>query len=166
MHFANGDRSVNVAESPGEILTMLAWSTAPAGGEPGGTRTGSDVPAEAFATDTGPLSGDEQIQHAQALAATSSASGSTPIRMANDDLILYVRKQHPRCGMRNPQLGKLIWARIQHGGGAKVSGNQASLWSDTQQGRDKGLPMVSTQFEFPRSLLPELFTHLDFLGGG
>ena len=84
--------------------------------------------------------------------------------MGNDDLILYVRKQHRGCTIGNLQLGKSIWARIQQDGGRKVSDSQASLWSDTPQGRSSGLLLVSTQFEFRRSMLPELFTYLDSLG--
>ena len=125
-----------------------------------------DRSREEFAIDTGELTHDEQVQHTAALASSTGAHGSTPISMGNDDLILYVRKQYPGCVIRNPQLGKLIWARIQQAGGAKVSENQPSLWSDTPEGRAKGLPMVSTQFQFPRSFLPDLFSYLDSLSQG
>jgi hypothetical protein len=125
-----------------------------------------DRSREEFAIDTGELTDDEQVQHASALASSTGPHASAPISMGNDDLILYVRKQHPGCAIGNPQLGKLIWARIQQAGGAKVSENRPSLWSDTPEGRANGLPMVSTQFQFPRSFLPDLFSYLDSLGQG
>jgi hypothetical protein len=86
-----------------------------------------DRSREEFAIDTGELTDDEQVQHASALASSTGPHASAPISMGNDDLILYVRKQHPGCAIGNPQLGKLIWARIQQAGGAKVSENRPSL---------------------------------------
>lgn len=118
---------------------------------------------EALATDTGALSDMERADYARALTDTENQSPPL-IRMGNDELILYVRKHHAACTLRNPELGKRIWARINEGGGTIVADGAPSLWSDTPQSRARGLAMVSTQFEFPRSLLPALFTFLDAVG--
>ena len=94
---------------------------------------------------------------------------STSIQMGNDEFILYIRKNHPKCPTSNDQLGKRIWEWIkEHDTTAAKAGSGESepcLCSDTgaHLGETK-LPYRATQFRFERSLLPSLYDLLDALG--
>lgn len=94
---------------------------------------------------------------------------STRIRMGNDELILYIRKNHTNCATSNDRLGRLIWEWIEESDAtAKQLNDGKSMpcsWTDTGAhiGETK-LPKTATQFEFERNLLPKLYDHLDALG--
>lgn len=86
--------------------------------------------------------------------------------MGNDEFILYIRKNY-NCNVSNPQLGKLIWIWIrEHDENAlQIQKDRPCEWGDKFDTLDgMGLPKTATQFEFDRSLLPELYDYLDRLG--
>ena len=85
--------------------------------------------------------------------------------MGNDEFILYIRKWHPRCNTPTPQLGKSIWIWLRDRGAVKLKEQpQHTYWVKAQKVEIEMLPEHATQFEFDRSLLPDLFNYLDFLG--
>jgi hypothetical protein len=83
------------------------------------------------------------------------------IKMGNDEFILYIRKNSTNCNIPNNRLGRLIWVWLRKNGATKIAENQKCYW-----GKHAGnignfnLPKTSAQFEFNRSVLPELFTYL------
>lgn len=91
------------------------------------------------------------------------------IIMGNDEFILYTRKQYPNCKIKTIDLGRFIWEWIiEHDHHAKqVIEDMPCLW-ETKTGAknidEKKLPKTATQFEFDRTLLPELYSYLDELG--
>lgn len=94
---------------------------------------------------------------------------ATDITLGNDELILYIRKNHPGCSITNDQLGKRIWTWIRDqdpsaskaGAGAPVP----CLWgSSAQHLGERALPLTATQLSFARDLLPSLYDLLDDLG--
>lgn len=89
--------------------------------------------------------------------------------MGNDEFILYIRKQYSNCQINTKDLGRFIWEWIlEHDLNARqVEEDMPCLW-ETKTGakniNEKKLPKTATQFEFKRSLLPELYGYLDELG--
>ncbi len=91
------------------------------------------------------------------------------IRMGNDEFILYIRKNYPRCGKTNDHLGRSIWKWLEANDAASSrvgSGNPVPCaWGETASHTgETGLPLTATQFQFRRSLLPMLYDYLDELG--
>jgi len=89
------------------------------------------------------------------------------IRFGNDEAILYLRKNHLNCSTPNNILGKMIWEWLRERGGQKIEEDKPSVWG--KEGDflgETGLPATAAQFEFDRSLMPELFNYLDLLGQG
>jgi hypothetical protein len=87
------------------------------------------------------------------------------ITMGNDEFILYIRKWHPNCKISTPQLGKSIWIWLRDKGAIKLKEQpQHTYWVKAEKVEIEMLPEHATQFEFKRSLLPELYTYLDELG--
>lgn len=100
----------------------------------------------------------------------STITMSNTIRMGNDEFILYIRKSYPACKTPNPRLGKLIWQWLQGRDPSAVQvgaeGGEPCVWEATGSFvSDTGLPRTAQQFEFDRSLLADLYTFLDSLGG-
>jgi transcriptional regulator with XRE-family HTH domain len=94
---------------------------------------------------------------------------STRIQMGNDEFILYIRKNHTNCSTTNDRLGRLIWEWIEKRDATAKQLNEGKSmpcsWPDfgVHIGENK-LPKTATQFEFERSILPELYDHLYELG--
>jgi len=87
------------------------------------------------------------------------------IVMGNDEFILYVRKQYPKCGIPNDTLGKRIWEWIRKQGGQKEVEDKCCYWGDTGDFiRADGLPKTATQFTFDSNILPGLYEFLNRLG--
>lgn len=100
----------------------------------------------------------------------STTTMNTKIRMGNDEFILYIRKSYPSCKTPNPRLGKLIWQWLQSRDPSALQvgaeGGQLCIWEASSSFvSDTGLPRTAQQFEFDRSLLADLYTFLDSLGG-
>jgi len=89
------------------------------------------------------------------------------IVMGNDEFILYVRKQYPDCTTTNDVLGKAIWGQLQAlDDNAYITEHDvACYWGNTGAAlaADK-LPQTATQFSFDRTVLPQLYDYLDYLG--
>lgn len=90
------------------------------------------------------------------------------IIMGNDEFILYIRKRYPNCSIPNNTLGKLIWARVQ-----LLDSHAESLEDDDCYWGKRGnfintvrLPKSAEQFQFHRSILPEIYNYLDEIGRG
>lgn len=87
------------------------------------------------------------------------------ITMGNDEFILYIRKWHPDCEIITSQLGKEIWVWLENKGAVKSPKKpKHSYWDKSDKVNKDMLPEHATQFEFDRSLLPELYNYLDYLG--
>jgi transcriptional regulator with XRE-family HTH domain len=90
------------------------------------------------------------------------------IKLGNDEFILYIRKNFPKCTIKNDRLGSRIWQWLRdNAGGKKLYGDEAqpAIWGDSGAFVDEvKLPRKATQFEFSRSNLPELYSFLDRLG--
>jgi hypothetical protein len=90
---------------------------------------------------------------------------ATKIQMGNDEFILYIRKNYEACSIGNRELGKKTWAWLEPKGATKVKElPQHTYWVKAEKVEDGMLPEHATQFEFDRSLLPELYNYLDELG--
>lgn len=90
---------------------------------------------------------------------------NTRITMGNDEFILYIRKWHPGCETTTKELGKKIWVWLKKKGAVKSSIKpKHSYWDKSEKVNKDMLPEHATQFEFDRTLLPELYSYLDELG--
>lgn len=90
------------------------------------------------------------------------------IIMGNDEFILYIRKQNKSCSTSTKELGKKIWIWIesQDPTAKQVFEDMPCLWESSTNAKNIDpsiLPKTATQFEFKRSLLPELYSYLDSL---
>jgi len=87
------------------------------------------------------------------------------IRLGNDELILYVRKNHD-CALTNDQLGRRIWGWLrENASGEKLEENQPCRWGAVGGFiGERALPKTATQFEFRASALPDLYQFLNQLG--
>lgn len=87
------------------------------------------------------------------------------ITMGNDEFILYIRKWHPDCKTITSQLGKLVWIWLEAKGSIKSPLKpKHSYWDKSDKVNKEMLPADATQFEFDRSILPDLYDYLDYLG--
>ena len=88
------------------------------------------------------------------------------IQMGNDEFILYIRKQHPKCSIRNERLGRKIWEWLHKNCSAtQVVIGKPCYWGISGSFiNELQLPAHATQFEFKREYLPQLYTYLDELG--
>ncbi|MDD4575162.1 MAG: hypothetical protein PHI36_01920 [Bacteroidales bacterium] len=87
------------------------------------------------------------------------------ITMGNDEFILYIRKWHPNCKTSTQVLGKSIWIWLKEKKATKLKEQpQHAYWVKAEKVEIEMLPEHATQFEFERSLLPELYKFLDELG--
>jgi hypothetical protein len=90
---------------------------------------------------------------------------NTKIKMGNDEFILYIRKTSD-CKTSTKLLGKQIWIWLNKKGAKKLYKGrpQPCYWGDTGDGiGEEKLPKDATQFEFNKSILPELYIYLDEL---
>lgn len=87
------------------------------------------------------------------------------IRMGNDELILYIRKNF-RTSASNSHLGRQIWEWLRdNADGTKTQEDRPCDWgSDSAFTGEFSLPRTATQFEFRTSTLPDLYQFLDQLG--
>ncbi|KAA6330983.1 hypothetical protein EZS27_020373 [termite gut metagenome] len=87
------------------------------------------------------------------------------ITMGNDELILYIRKQHPNCSHNTAYLGREIWEWIRdNANGKKTEENMPCLWGNNANNVGANdLPATATQFEFDRNKLSDLYDKLDSL---
>lgn len=84
--------------------------------------------------------------------------------MGNDEFILYIRKWHPDCTTPTTELGKSIWLWLEKRGAKKCPIKPIhSYWDKSEKVNKDMLPENATQFEFDRSILPELYSYLDEL---
>lgn len=86
--------------------------------------------------------------------------------MGNEEFILYIRKTSKTCTLVNNDLGKKIWEWIllKDKSAIEVTKDEPCLWGDNTPNTDpRGLPKTASQFEFDRSILPELYAFLDKL---
>jgi hypothetical protein len=92
------------------------------------------------------------------------------IQMGNDEFILYIRKNYPKCLATNDTLGKKIWEWIQKKDPNAVQINDGipvpTMWDGGANVNAYKLPQTATQFEFDRTLLVSLYDYLDALGTG
>lgn len=91
----------------------------------------------------------------------------SPIKMGNDEFILFIRKNYPNCKISNGDLGKKIWFWLSNNASQakQTEEDQPCYWGD--QGAfigGKKLPKTATQFEFGVCILPALFNFLKELG--
>jgi hypothetical protein len=85
------------------------------------------------------------------------------IKMGNDEFILYIRK-NSNCETPTNVLGRQISSWFKTKNIAPTQRDIDCYWETIGASIDeKFLPKTAAQFEFNRSLLPELFTHLDEL---
>ena len=92
-------------------------------------------------------------------------TGIAKIQMGNDEFILYIRKWHPSCEIITRDLGKMIWKWLKKRGAVKSPIKpKHSYWDISGKVNKDMLPEHATQFEFDRSLLPDLYVYLDELG--
>ena len=101
---------------------------------------------------------------------------NTSITMGNDEFVLFIRKNYPKCSKENADLGHRIWQWIRENDRTAYRVDQAGnrtdnevdvpcLWGDTgAQIVENKLPYTAAQFRFERSLLPALYEHLEALG--
>lgn len=101
---------------------------------------------------------------------------NSSITMGNDEFILYIRKNYPKCAKSNDDLGQRIWEWIKvndataykvgkDGNRDDNAGPVSCRWSETDAlVIEAKLPYTATQFRFERSLLPSLYEYLDELG--
>lgn len=89
---------------------------------------------------------------------------NTKITMGNDEFILYIRKWHSKCETITSQLGKEIWVWLKTKGAVKSPKKpNCSYWDKSDKVNKDMLPKHATQFEFDRSLLPNLYDYLDYI---
>jgi hypothetical protein len=89
------------------------------------------------------------------------------IQMGNDEFILYIRKNFPRCEQTNDWLGKQIWQWIRNADPTAeiVEKDVPCYWNIPGDAIDRlRLPKTAARFSFRREILPELYTFLDQLG--
>jgi hypothetical protein len=95
-------------------------------------------------------------------------TGNATIKMGNDEFILYIRKNYPKCPVINATLGKDIWEWIQKNDPNAVQINDGipvpTMWNGGANVNAYKLPQTATQFEFDRTLLVPLYDYLDVLG--
>ena len=92
---------------------------------------------------------------------------SDRVKVGNDELILYIRKNYPQCRYRNESLGKLIWIWIRgNADGRKLFEEpQPCRWGNVGDFiSEHDLPKDATQFDLLRTALPALYDELDRLG--
>lgn len=89
---------------------------------------------------------------------------SDEITIGNDDLILYIRKRHPQCKLRNNDIGRKTWTFMRKELGAKKKKSQKVIWDWGKGTTAEKLPKTAHQFELDRSGLPQLYEFLDQLG--
>jgi len=96
---------------------------------------------------------------------TEEGNMNDRIRIGNDELILYIRKNHD-CHLSNDQLGRRIWVWLRdNAAGRKLVEDQLCRWGAVGSFiGDRDLPKTATQFEFRTSALPDLYRFLDQLG--
>jgi|JI10StandDraft_1071094.scaffolds.fasta_scaffold430361_3 hypothetical protein len=90
-------------------------------------------------------------------------SDSSKIRMGNDELILFIRKNNPGCKLHNEVLGRKIWEWIKENdnNAIQVEKDAPCLWGDnTPNTAPESLPKTATQFEFEINLLPRMYNFL------
>lgn len=89
------------------------------------------------------------------------------VKMGNDEFILYIRKKKNKCSLTNDQLGKMIWIWLKsnkHNGQKVNEKPEPCSWGSSGKNvGENGLPKTATQFEFDRTLLPDLYNYLDEL---
>ena len=85
-----------------------------------------------------------------------------PIKMGNDEFILYVRKHH-ESKYDTKKLGELICKWLKEHAGLEEK-NIECLWGEQAKNvaPDK-LPKKASQFVFDRDYLPALYDYLDTL---
>nr|WP_319401822.1 hypothetical protein [uncultured Carboxylicivirga sp.] len=89
---------------------------------------------------------------------------NTKIQMGNDEFILYIRKKYPNCNLKNDFIGKQIWIWLKNNDAVKIEKNKPCVWGEEAQNiNEEMLPKTATQFEFRRSILPELYIYIDDL---
>jgi len=98
---------------------------------------------------------------------TEGTNMNDRIRMGNDELILYLRKNHD-SGLTNDQLGRRIWVWLRdNADGVKVVEDQPCRWGSVGAFiGERALPKTATQFEFRATAIPDLFRFLGQLGQG
>ena len=87
------------------------------------------------------------------------------IQMGNDEFILYVRK-HTSSDKSTPDIGKKIWEWLlaRKCGAVQIAQDMPCVWGNAGDFiKSDYLPKTATQFQFDRSVLPELYTFLDDL---
>ena len=90
---------------------------------------------------------------------------SETIRMGNDEFILHLRKRHPTCALRNPDIGQRIAEWLRSNASGRDLGEEPCRWDPLGAGvGERALPKTAHQFEFRRDGLPDLFDFLDSLG--
>ena len=85
------------------------------------------------------------------------------IIMGNDEFILYIRKSVRNCNKTNDQLGKKIWEWLRKNGASVKEEDKQCLWNYSSNALPDCLPKTACQFEFDRSILPDLYFFLDKL---
>jgi hypothetical protein len=88
------------------------------------------------------------------------------IKMGNDEFILYIRKSNKTCKTDNKVLGRKIWEwiSVNDSNATEIQEDMPCLWgNNTPNTNPEILPKTATQFEFKRSLLPNLYSYLETL---
>ncbi len=88
------------------------------------------------------------------------------IKMGNDEFILHIRKNNSLCKTDNKVLGQKIWKWIlaKDSNAKEIKNDVPCLWgTNTPNTNPEILPKTATQFEFQRSLLPQLYSFLETL---
>ena len=95
-----------------------------------------------------------------------NSSADPTITMGNDEFILLIRKQYPKCSLDNAVIGKRIWEWLRDRNGQKVAEDFPALWAGADEHLldESGLPKTAAQFSFPLGLLPEIYAFLAHLG--
>jgi len=93
------------------------------------------------------------------------AMSSPTVILGSDEMILHIRKSKRTCALDNDKLGAAIasWLR-QRGVGNPLAEKVESYWGTEGDfvAADK-LPKTAAQWEFDRTLLPDLYTFLESL---
>lgn len=88
------------------------------------------------------------------------------IRIGNDELILYIRKNYKLCEKTNDRLGKMIWEWLknEYPESEKVAEDQPCAWGDTPNITSPiTLPKTAAQFRISREILPALYEQLEII---
>lgn len=90
-----------------------------------------------------------------------------PIKMGNDEFILYVRKHNKESKYETKKLGELICKWLKEHAGLEekeIEYDVECLWGEQANNvaPDK-LPKTAAQFVFDRDILPALYDYLDTL---